>query len=76
LDCPFRCQGADAGHVYGKNLGGSEGVDHIFPQNLSLNRGEFRVFEDDIVQNMGALTHKYNCIMMLEGQDLQEFHIR
>jgi hypothetical protein len=42
----------DAGHIFGKELGGSGGVDHIFPQNLKLNRGEFRIFENDVIQKV------------------------
>jgi len=47
----------DAGHVIGKRLGGSGGVDHVFPQNPKINRGEFRVFEGrvaDLVKTTGS----------------------
>ena len=35
----------DAGHIIGKQLGGSGGKANVFPQNLSINRGEFAQFE-------------------------------
>lgn len=45
----------DAGHLLARRLGGSGGVDNVFPQNLSVNRGAYRVFEGQVA-NM-AHTH-------------------
>ena len=38
----------DAGHIIGKRLGGSGGIDHVFPQDPHINRGQFRLFEAEI----------------------------
>jgi RHS repeat-associated protein len=38
----------DAGHIFGRNLGGSGGVEHVFPQDAHINRGLFRDFEDSV----------------------------
>jgi RHS repeat-associated protein len=40
----------DAGHVFGRNLGGSGGVEHVFPQNPNLNRGKFNKFEGKVAE--------------------------
>ena len=39
------CPSDDAGHIIGKQLGGSGGKANVFPQNLSINRGEYAQFE-------------------------------
>ena len=39
----------DAGHMIGKQLGGSGGKDNVFPQDLHINRGKFAQFEGDVV---------------------------
>ena len=38
----------DAGHMIGKQLGGSGGKDYVFPQDLHINRGKFAQFEGDV----------------------------
>lgn len=48
----------DAGHVIARRLGGSGGVDNVFPQSSAVNRGEFRVFEGrvaDLVAKHGQV---------------------
>lgn len=40
----------DAGHIIGKRLGGSGGVDNVFPQDPHINRGEFRTFEAKVAK--------------------------
>ncbi|MDO4727169.1 MAG: DNA/RNA non-specific endonuclease, partial [Porphyromonadaceae bacterium] len=35
----------DAGHMIGKQLGGSGGKKNVFPQDFHVNRGEFAQFE-------------------------------
>jgi hypothetical protein len=46
----------DAGHIVGKQLGGSGGKKNVFPQNTNLNRGQFAQFEGrvaDMVDKKG-----------------------
>lgn len=38
----------DAGHMIGKQLGGSGGKANVFPQNVNLNRGQFAQFEGKV----------------------------
>jgi RHS repeat-associated protein len=48
----------DAGHILGRNLGGSGGKDNIFAQLPNINRGEFSQFEKQVaksVQKNGAV---------------------
>ena len=50
-------QSDDAGHMIGKQLGGSGGKRNVFPQNVNLNRGRFAQFEGqvaDFVQQKGS----------------------
>ena len=47
----------DAGHIIGKQLGGSGGKGNVFPQNLSKNRGAFAQFEGvvaDMIHSKGS----------------------
>lgn len=49
----------DAGHIIGKQLGGSGGTKNVFPQNVNLNRGQFAQFEGkvaDLVHTKGSAT--------------------
>ena len=39
----------DAGHMIGKQLGGSGGKKNVFPQDFHVNRGEFAQFEGRVV---------------------------
>ena len=39
----------DAGHMIGKQLGGSGGKRNVFPQDFHVNRGEFAQFEGRVV---------------------------
>lgn len=39
---------ADAGHIIGKQLGGSGGKQNIFPQDFHVNRGSFAQFEGQV----------------------------
>jgi hypothetical protein len=38
----------DAGHIIGKQLGGSGGIENVFPQDCHVNRGIFAQFEGDV----------------------------
>ena len=43
----------DAGHMIGKQLGGSGGKKNVFPQDFHVNRGEFAQFEGRVVDFVG-----------------------
>jgi hypothetical protein len=38
----------DAGHILGRNLGGSAGKDNIFAQAPNINRDQFAQFEKEV----------------------------
>jgi len=38
----------DAGHMIGKQLGGSGGKRNVFPQSVNINRGQFAQFEGEV----------------------------
>lgn len=38
----------DAGHIIGRQLGGSGGIQNVFPQDFHRNRGEFAQFEGTV----------------------------
>lgn len=42
--------GDDAGHILGRNLGGSGGKDNIFAQAPNINRGSFAKFEGRVAE--------------------------
>lgn len=49
----------DAGHIIGKQLGGTGGKANIFPQNLRINRGEYAQFEGrvaNLVSESGSVS--------------------
>lgn len=43
----------DAGHMIGKQLGGSGGKKNVFPQDFHVNRGEFAQFEGRVADFVG-----------------------
>ena len=60
----------DAGHMIGKQLGGSGGKKNVFPQDFHVNRGAFAQFEGkvaDFVQLHGEtkvkLTFNYDHLV-------------
>jgi uncharacterized protein RhaS with RHS repeats len=60
----------DAGYILAKILGGSGGIDNVFPQLKGINRGQYRAFEKTIkqyIQEYGAVDIKWNFIYGKEG---------
>jgi RHS repeat-associated protein len=57
----------DAGHVIGRQLGGSGGVKYVFPQTPNVNQGQFRVFETKI-RNMVTAEGSVNIVVTLNYQ--------
>ena len=44
----------DAGHSIGRQLGGSGGVNSVFPQDPHINRGQFAQFENGVADHVRA----------------------
>ena len=55
----------DAGQILAKILGGSGGIDNVFPQFKGLNRGQYRTFEKRVrryIEKNGTVDIEWNFI--------------